>query len=333
MNVLFWLWSFLQFHVVDDEGGGTAALDRGDVVADTGSDADADADDKGEGEGGGSAAADEDDVGGDEGKDDKKTEKKDTGLIPRARLNEEIRKRKEATELAAAKVAELEAQLKSLTGKQDASKLEEELETLEEELEAARADGNKDRMKQLRESIRLKNRQLVMSEVQGVSKADAEQAREEMRAEILIESFETQYPVLNPSSEEFDEDLVQMVNELRTGKIASGMSLSSALKSSVETIMRRFKIAAADKEPAKAEKVEDKKEEDKAEKVRAERKATAVDKATKASKAQPASLRAAGDNSDTGGATSGLPDVSNMGPEEFAALPVATQRRLRGDDV
>lgn len=331
MNVLLWLWSFLHLSVVDDEGGGSESVDRGDVVDSAGGDADTGADDEGEGEGGGDADADADGVGGDEGKDDKKTEKKDSGLIPRARLNEEIRKRKEATEAAAARVAELEAQLKSLTGKQDANKLEEEIDNLEEELEAARADGNKDRMKQLRESIRQKNRQLVMSEVQGVSKADADQAREEMRAEILIETYETQYPVLNPDSPEFDEELVQMVNELRAGKIASGVPLSLALKSSVETIMKRFKISAADKAPTKKEEVEQK--EDKAEKVRAERKAAAVDKATKAAKAQPSSLRGTGDNSDSAGATSGLPDVTNMSADEFAALPVATQRRLRGDDV
>jgi hypothetical protein len=329
MNVLFWLWSFLRFSVVDDEGGGPASVDRGDDVDTSGDDASADAGGEDEGEDKGDDDAGTDGVGSDEGEGNKKTEKKDPGLIPRARLNEEIRKRKEDREAAAARVAELEAQLKSVSGKQDASKLEAEVDELEEELEAARADGNKDRMKQLRETIRQKNKQIVMSEVQGVSKADADQAREEMRAEILIETYETQYPVLNPSSEEFDEDLVQMVNELRLGKIAAGMPLSTALKSSVETIMRRFKVVAVDKAPETKEE----KKEDKAEKVRAERKAAAVDKATKATKAQPASLRSAGDNADTGGVVGGLPDIANMSADEFAALPVATQRRLRGDDV
>lgn len=63
-----------------------------------------------------------------------------------------------------------------------------------------------------------------------------------------------------------------------------------------------------------------------------DRQKQAVGKALDAQRAQPASMKEAGMDSDTRG-EKGLPDVTKMSADDFAALPEATQARLLGNLV
>lgn len=339
MNAKFWVWflQFFRFSIAGDDGGGGTAVDRGDTLETSGDSGGGD--DAGETDVKKLGALDESEPEPEsepESEDEdesKSTGKKDNKLVPRARLNEATRKLREQIELRDARVAELERQLQSVSGKQDASKIEGEIDALEEQLDDARADGNKDRVKQLREAIRLKNKQLVLAEAKSASRDSVETAREEIRSELMIETYETQFPELNSEHEDYDEDLVEMINDLRNGNLTKGMSLSAALKSAVEKTMRRLGRMGDDGKPIdKKAKDDTPKGKAKDAEVREQRKAESVKRAATAAAKQPLSLGEVGDASDSSDSAR-LPNIMEMSAAEYAALPEATRRRLRGDEV
>jgi hypothetical protein len=62
-----------------------------------------------------------------------------------------------------------------------------------------------------------------------------------------------------------------------------------------------------------------------------DRKTAQVQKNVEAAKAQPASMRDTGLDSDKLGQKNGLPDMSTITQEEYNALPETIRAKLRGD--
>lgn len=316
-----------------DLGG---AADRGDVLP--GDDTKGAAGDKGEaktaddtkGAAGGDEGGDEDDEGkntddqprGSDGKFAKK-EKSNDNLIPKERFNEAVGKERAAREAAERRAAELEARLKREEKSADADKLEKEIEALESKHAKLLLDGKDEEAAKVMKEIRLSERKIATMEAEGKLSAAQARAVEEVRFDAAVAKLEADYPTLNPDSESFDQDIVDIVLAEQERLIrVDRMAPSAALTRAAAKIMTKFQPPATDGGQSKGLA---------AAKTGEDRKAAQVDKNLDTARRQPASMKDAGKDSDKAG--EGKIDVTKLSPAEFAALPESTKRKLRGDDA
>lgn len=257
---------------------------------------------------------------------DGKFAKKDP-VIPKARFDEVNRKAREREAALQQRIAELEKQATKEVQVQDAAKLEKEVEDLEEEYQKLLDDGKTDKAKDVMRQIRLKERQIVTMEAEHKSERARVQAIEQLKFDNLVEKLETEYPVLNPDSDTFDEAKVEEVVFLRQSFERSGLSSSAALAKAV-----KYVLGDAQKKP-------DTKDEDEArdgigsKKKVDERRKEQIKKNIDAATKQPPKLGDAGMDSNKKGGGIDSSNVNDMTEEEFNALPAATKARLRGDII
>jgi len=134
-------------------------------------------------------------------------------------------------------------------------------------------------------------------------------------------AMEDSYPVFDRNSEDFSEDYTNEVVELRDAFIVQGFEAVDALSKAVNFVVKDHDLDQA-QESAPSLAGQAQKNVDEIAKKRAQ-----VKKKLKAADAQPPELP--GESSSMHGEKS--IDLSNMTEEEFAALPEATLKRLRGD--
>lgn len=314
------------------EGGGAGggAVDRGDDYAPAGID-DKPTDEKVEDE----KVEDDEKVEEDEDKTeedeqprnkDGKFAKKDP-VIPKARFDEVNRKAREREAALQARIAELEKQATKEVAVQDAAKLEKEVEDLEEEYQKLLDDGKTDKAKEVMRQIRLKERQIVTMEAEHKSERARVQAIEQLKFDNLVEKLESEYPVLNPDSDAFDEVKVEEVVFLRQSFERSGLSSTAALAKAVKYVLGDAQKKPEAKEDDEArDGIGSKKKVDERRKEQIKKN---IDAATK----QPPKLGEAGMDSNKKGGGIDSSNVNDMTEEEFNALPAATKARLRGDII
>lgn len=264
-------------------------------------------------------AAEEDQPRNEKGQFEKKEPR-----IPKSRFDEQVGKERDAREAAERRAAELERQLleRQQQEKQsaDVEAAEAKIGEMEKEYNKLLLDGEADKASELMSKIRKAERQIATLEAEQRTAQRTTQILESERVELAIAQAESEYPQLNPESDQFDEQIVNFVLAEQQRLIKTqGLAPSKALGKAAESVMKRFapqEQAAPQKGLAKA--------------AAEDRKAEQVKKNLAASKAQPASMKDSGMDSDKAGAT-GLPDPTKMTTEEWAALPEATKARLRGD--
>lgn len=262
-----------------------------------------------------------DETAEDKGEDKEKVRDDKGRFIPKSRFDDAVRKEREGRELAERKLTELQAQLKQDQRKVDTGQLETEIKGLEKSYTKLVLQGDEDAAAEVMSQIRLKERVIATQEAGHLSAQAKDQAREEIRVDTAIERIEATYPELREGSDEYDQDIVDLVLAAQTANINDRrMSPSMALIKATETVMSKIKRVSDEPE---------KKGLGAAAGV-ADRKSAQVEKNIAAAKAQPASTRSVGEDSDKAGITTKL-DVSKLSREEFAALPEATKARLRGD--
>jgi hypothetical protein len=270
-------------------------------------------------------------------RDDKgKFAKKDSDHIPKSRFNEAVGKERDAREAAQARVAELEAQLRQREEQEaqarqsqvdeQAREFEEKISELEKQHAKYLLDGDGDKAAEVMKTIRMAERQLAETSAYTKAQQAAGMMLEQDRMKLTIATLESEHPVLNPKSEEFDRDIVETILLWQAKGVEMGMSPSQALADSTERVMNRFYKT----QPAPAAEGLSKAAE--SQRTAEERTKAAVEKAVAASKAQPAPTTDVGLDSDKFGGK-GLPDVSRMSSDEYNALPETTRARLRGDLV
>ena len=252
--------------------------------------------------------------------------------IPKSRFDEQVGKERAAREAAEAKAAALEAKL----AERETAKAEEaktsEIEAMEStiaELEKKHAqlllDGEADKAAETMREIRMTERKIARIEARADAKAETSQILEAERFELAVAKLEADHPVLNPKSETFDQDLVEMILDRQRSLVAKGVAPSRALTEAAEKIMEReARLRTAESKDESEEKGLSKAQED--------RKAAQVKKNLETAKAQPPSTKEVGLDSDKTGEKA-LPNITQMTAEEFAALPAATRAKLRGDLV
>ena len=247
--------------------------------------------------------------------------------IPKSRFDEAVGKEREAREAAERRAAELERRLRETAQAQNAQAQVEEIESKVEELETKYQelllDGNTAEAAKVMKQIRHAERQIATAEAEVKASQMTARAIEADRLELAIAQLEADYPEFNPDSERFDKHLSNYVVTVQREYIAEGLSPSKALVKAANEVAERF-LTTKKEEPEQKGLAAAK---------GGDRQKAAVEKALSAQKAQPASLKDVGFDSDSRGEKAGLPDVTQMSADEFAALPKATQDRLMGNLV
>ena len=158
------------------------------------------------------------------------------------------------------------------------------------------------------------------AEAQADARTATSQILEAERFELAVAKLEADYSTLNPKSETYDPELIEMILDRQARLVQGGMPPSQAITSATDFVMKRV---ARDETPAQqglaAAKVPD-------------RKAEQVKKNLEVQAKQPPSMKDVGLDSDKLGEKA-MPNVAQMTLEEFNALPAATKARLRGDTL
>jgi hypothetical protein len=241
---------------------------------------------------------------------------KDNKLIPRARLNEEIEKRRKLE----AKIAELESKAQQPKEEEKPQAPAFDFDAKEAEYIQLLANGEIESAAKLRVQINFELRKQITDEVTQKAQTGAVNtinlATETQKIETLADQFAAQYPQLDAdNAETYDHDAVADIQAFYTGYTARGMSRLAAFEKATRDVikLRDFNAAPAKDEPAPT--------------LPGKGKAAAVS----AAKSQPPSISRSGvsDSADKSGLSN--IDVQNLTPDEFDRLPLEAQLRLRGD--
>lgn len=324
-----------------DEGstGGTAADDRGDDFAPTGSDAvdppvvvakpepELNAEEQ--------ALADSlkapvvEDLGTEvegegEGETDPKAKKADT-RIPLSRHKEILEKERAARAVLTAQLAQYQNGQQVADINAELTAAETKMLGMEQEYAKLVTDGDTAKAAQVMSEIRRLEREVIEQKSDMKIAAAVATATESARYNIAIERVETAYPQLNPDHETFDQELVSDVSDLKDTYMRKGLTATDALQKAVKRL-----IAPDTKKQEAAVEVTP---QVKAADVAAERKKEAVAKTLKAVNGQPPKLGQIGMDSDKDGGGIDAKAVMKMNFKDFSALPEEQLSRMRGDTL
>lgn len=246
----------------------------------------------------------------------------DEPKIPKARFDSAVAKERARAEAAERRLAEIDAAQSQIQRNVNIEQAEQNVRDLRAQERKALLLGDEEKAATLSDQADRLNRQIAIAQAKDMSAADKSTAVEQMRMELTIERIVEQYPELDEKSDEFDQDLVDDINDKQAGLMArERMAPSKALAEAVKYVMRnRASSTSTGKGGALGAPVTGRKE-------------AAVAKNLDASRRQPASTRLAGADSDKHGQTGPLPAVGEMTYEEFNALPEKTKAKMRGDFV
>jgi hypothetical protein len=233
-------------------------------------------------------------------------------MVPKARLDEVLAKQKA-----------LQKQLDDLNAanvKPENAPEEYDFDAKEVEYQNMVLDGETDKAVGLRREIRKAERATLEYEMRQEMTQTVTQDRQMNALQQAANAMEESYPIFDRNSDDFNEDYTNEVVELRDAFMVQGYEAVDALSKAVNFVVKDHDlnedVSEAPSLAGKAKSV------DEVAKKRAQ-----VNKKLKAAEAQPPELP--GESSSTHG-EKGV-DLSTMTEEEFAALPEATLKRLRGD--
>lgn len=240
--------------------------------------------------------------------------------IPKERFDE-INERRKAAEL---QNRELQAKLDA----KEAKPLEDDFDfdVKEQEYMEHMLDGELDKAKVVRAEIRSAEQRQYQAMTSNVrdEAVEATQMRQEYMT--VVEQLQTDFSEFDPEGEDFNQDLIDEVLEMKDAFVArQGNTLSpgKALKKAANYVAKMNDLKTANYE----EPVVEKEVEAVDLKKVVSKKATNVKEKVKQANAQPPVM----DNGETD--SKGSPNITEMDEDEFDALPEATKRRLRGDVV
>jgi len=235
-------------------------------------------------------------------------------MVPKARLDEVLAKQKalqkQLDELNAANV------------KAEDAPEEYDFDAKEVEYQNMVLDGESAKAVALRREIRKAERTTLEYEMRQEMSQTVHQDRQINALQQAATAMEEAYPVFSRDSEHFDEGMTNEVVELRDAFILKGYEAVDALSKAVKYVVKDHELDQAEAEPVTlAGKAPNS---DELAKKRAQ-----VSKKLRAAEAQPPELPG-----ESGANFGDKPlDIANMTEDEFAALPEATLKRLRGDII
>ena len=238
-------------------------------------------------------------------------------MVPKSRLDEVLAKQKALQK----QLDDLKSTVKPATDAPD------EYNFVEKEVEYQNAllDGETTKAAEIRAEIRTAERAQIEYEMSKKMTEEVSQSHQATALQQAATALESEFPVFDSKSDQYDEALTQEVIDLRDAFIIKGENPVAALSKAAKfVISENGMVDMADASPSLAGGTAPKGNLDEVAKKRAE-----VSKKLKAADAQPPELQGEGT------ATRGdkALDLSNMTEEEFDALPEATLKRLRGDII
>jgi len=235
--------------------------------------------------------------------------------VPKSRLDEVLQKQKA-----------LQKQLDDMRAAQATpDEAPEEYNFAEKEVEYQNAllDGEADKAAAIRTEIRKAERAQIEFEMGQKMTETVSQNQQANALQQAASALESEFPIFDAKSDQYDEALTQEVIELRDAFIIKGENAVAALSKAAKfVISENGLVDLADASPSLAGSAAPKSSVDEVAKKRAE-----VSKKLKAADSQPPELQGEG----TATRREKAMDLSNMTEEEFDALPEATLKRLRGD--
>lgn len=264
-----------------------------------------------------------------EAKTEDKPKKKDQ-RIPLSRHKEMLEKER-------AKRAELEQKLQQYQRggevaelNENITKAEDKIVSLEKEYAKLLADGEVEKASTLMSQIRNLERQVVEAKSDMKIAAAEARATERARYNIALERIEQAYPELNPDHDDYDEELMQDIVDLKSSYEARrGLTPTAAMQKAVEKLLgarTKSQEKAIDTTPRVTEK-------DVAKEVKEERKKEAVKKTLEAVGKQPPNAAKVGLDSDKAGGALNARDVIKLNQDDFSKLSDEMLAKMRGDEL
>ena len=233
-------------------------------------------------------------------------------MVPKARLDEVLAKQKalqkQLDEVNAANVKSEEAPESY------------DFDAKEVEYQNMVLDGESAKAVALRREIRKAERAELEFEMRQEMSQTVSQDRQQTALQQAANAMEEAYPVFDRNSEDFSEEMTNEVVELRDAFMSTGYEAVDALSKAVKYVVKDHDLDQAQESvpslAGKAQKTDE-----------LAKKRASVSRKLKAADAQPPELP--GESSSMHGEKTS--NLSDMTEEEFAALPEATLKRLRGD--
>lgn len=188
--------------------------------------------------------------------------------------------------------------------------LNTELDALYTKVEEARAEADTKLAAQLQRQIDTKNREIARIEAERVARTTTSAHDENARFNSTLAKLESEIGALNPEHDDFDPKAVQALEWHLNAYEKAGMKPADALMYAASTVLGYTGKVAAPPVPTPAP----------------AKPKTNVSKAVDTQKKQPPDMSNSGVNKDDIKI-----DVANMTDEEWAALPEASRKKLRGD--
>jgi len=189
--------------------------------------------------------------------------------------------------------------------------LDTQLEEIDRGIEQARLDGNTDEVVRLSAEARQLEKSIYQTMADTAAASAGTKAQESVKLDSLIDILEDQYDILNPDSENFDEDKINEILDMQKAFVKNGETPSAAMLKAVGYIMPEQRIT---------------------DEVAGKRR-TNVAKNLKAAEQQAPGTADTGLDSPAAGKKEEALDLTQMTEAEFDALPAETIKRLRGDAV
>ena len=239
-------------------------------------------------------------------------------MVPKSRLDEVLAKQKA-----------LQKQLDDLMAAKNAAETAPnayDFAAKEVEYQNMVLDGQHDKAAALRQEIRQAERAQLEFELTQKMEQKVTQSQQMTALQQAAADLETNFPVFDRTSSEFNEQYTQEVIDLRDAFIVKGDNPVAALSKAAKFVIREYGLdsgapstpSLADTPASKATPV------DEVAKKRAE-----VSRKLKVAESQPPEMP--GESSAARGEKAF--DIMSLTEEEFNALPAATLKRLRGDLV
>jgi hypothetical protein len=243
-------------------------------------------------------------------------------MIPKSRLDAKTRQNKALQDRIDA--FERDRAADAVAAKNDDARtvIETELATLDKAINKAISDDKMEEAAELRGEVRTKERELWQMDMDESSDNATTDAREAVRLDMAIDHIESTHEEFDPESDNYSQEVVDKVQELRNGFVATGKyTPTQALLRAMDFVLPKKAVKdindAADDPATKLKKEE-------------ELRKAGLKKATDAAGKQPADTKKVGDDADTAGIQDGI-NIDKLSYEDVASLPEATLKRMRGD--
>lgn len=237
-------------------------------------------------------------------------------VVPTARLDKEVRRRKAEAERA----AELEKRLAELEG--EGGQVEIDLANDIKAFQDSLLDGDTENSGQLLNSLITKAVQAgatsVLANLDTRVQAAAARSSQTMTVDEVVAEISSTYEVFNTQSENFDAGLTARANGLAQGYVHEGYDPATALERAAEDAIRMYRPDLIQVAPASGP--------SKKEVVQRQRREDAVQKRVETTNRQPPKL-----DTSSAGAQDNFVDPMSLSDKEFKALSERELARARGD--